>query len=63
MLEKIRTLAKEKGVTLAEVERSCGLGERSLSKWDKSIPAVDKAKRVADYLGTTVDDLLNDGGE
>ena len=59
MLEKIRTLAKEKGVTLAEVERSCGLGERSLSKWDKNIPSVDKVKRVADYFGITLDELVN----
>lgn len=59
MLEKIRTLAKEKGVTMAEVERSCGLGERSLSKWDKNIPSVDKVKRVADYFGITLDELVN----
>ncbi|MDO4493940.1 MAG: hypothetical protein Q4C53_08670, partial [Clostridia bacterium] len=32
-------------------------------KWDKNIPSSDKLKRVADYLGVTMEYLINDGVE
>ena len=63
MLDKIRKLAKEHRTTLTAIEKSCGLGERSISKWDVSIPSVDKVKRVADYFGITVDELIRKDGE
>lgn len=65
MLDKIRKLAKERGTSLTQIEKSCGLGERSISKWDVSIPSVEKVKRVADFFGITIDELIkeevNDG--
>lgn len=61
MLKKIRELAAEKGVSLAEVERKCGLGKRSISKWDVSEPSVSKAQAVADFFGVSVNELLEDG--
>lgn len=60
MLEKIRALASEKGVSIAQVERECGLGQRSISKWDSSEPSVNKVKAVADYFEITVDELLGE---
>ena len=47
--ERIRVLAKEKGVGLPAIE--------------KSIPSADKLKMVADYFGVTVDYLLGDADE
>ena len=60
MVKKILQLCKEKSITVMELERACSIGTRSIYRWDDNIPSVDKVKRVADYLGTTVDDLLND---
>lgn len=58
MLDKIRTLAKAKGKTLVDVERDCKLGQRSIYNWNDHVPSADKVKRVADYLGTTMDELM-----
>lgn len=58
MLENIRALCKDRGVSFLEVERSCGLAQRTMYRWDESTPAVDKVKAVADYFGVSVDDLL-----
>lgn len=55
---KIKTLAKEQGITIEALESECGLGKNTMIKWDESMPAADKLARVAKCLGTTVEDLL-----
>lgn len=58
MLESIKALCRERNVTLADVERACGLGKKSIYAWGTSTPSVDRVKLVADYFGVTVDELL-----
>lgn len=60
MVEKIKSLAKERGMTIAQVEKECGIGQKSIYNWDSSVPAVDKVLRVATLLGTTVDELIKE---
>ncbi|WP_161844328.1 helix-turn-helix transcriptional regulator [Pseudoflavonifractor sp. 524-17] len=60
-MEKIKALCKERGVSLQEVGRSCGFGEKSIYAWGEKPPAaIERVKRVADYFGVTVDELLAD---
>lgn len=58
MVKKISELCKERGISLAELERQCRLTPRTIYRWDENIPSIDKAKKVADYFGCTVDELL-----
>ena len=58
MLENIVRICKAQKKSLAEVNRACGFGTRSIYSWDKNAPSVDRVKKVADYLGVTVDELL-----
>ena len=60
MLEKIKMLCAERHETIRDLENACGLGARTVYRWDKVMPSVDKVKLVADHFGCTVDDLLND---
>ena len=53
-------LCKEKGITIAKLEREIGLGNGTIGRWERSSPNVDNAKKVADYFGMTVDALLMD---
>ena len=59
MLEKIKSLCQERGISLPELEKACGLGTRTIYRWDEVIPSVDKVKKVARYFGVTVDSLLD----
>ena len=59
MLTVITELCKEKNISLAELERQAGLKQRTVYKWDESVPSVDKVKAVADALGVSVDRLLS----
>lgn len=60
MLQKIKALAKERGVTILQLEQECGIGQRSIYNWDTSVPAVDKVKAVADFFGITIDELMKE---
>lgn len=56
--ERIRTIAKEQGYSLTELEKAAGLGNGVIGGWDRSSPRLDKFIAVADTLGVTVDELL-----
>lgn len=58
IVNRIKDLANERQMSLAELERTLNLSQGSLRKWDKSTPGADKIKRVADYFNVTTDYLL-----
>lgn len=58
MVDKIRSLCKEQGITLAHLEKTLGFGNGTISRWDENRPSVDKAKAVSDRLNVTIDELL-----
>lgn len=60
LLDNIRRLAKKAGVSMAEVEAKAGLGKKTIWRWTTISPSADKLKRVADYFGVTVDELLSE---
>lgn len=65
LLHNIKEKCKERGINIAQLERSAGLTSSTIYKWDKTVPAADKLSSVADVLGTTVKALLygeNEGG-
>ena len=54
----IKDLAMKKKISVAELERTLGFGNGSISKWNKQSPSVDKLNKVADYFDVSVDYLL-----
>lgn len=58
ILENIRSLCRERGISIARLEKTLGLGNATIRGWGSSSPSVDKLKQVADYFGTTVDALI-----
>lgn len=51
-------------MTLAELERTIGLGNGTIRRWSEHSPRVDNVKQVADFFKVSVDDLLrNDVGQ
>lgn len=61
IVNNIKALCKQKGVSLSEVERATGLGNGVIRRWDEGSPRLDRIKLVADYFGVTVDSLLKEG--
>mgnify|MGYP000538566516 FL=1 len=54
----VKDLAVKKKISVAELERTLGFGNGSISKWNKQSPSVDKLNKVADYFDVSVDYLL-----
>lgn len=55
---KIRELALEKGVSLAQVERDLDFSNGSISSWKKGRASQDKILAVANYFDVSTDYLL-----
>lgn len=60
LLDKIRGLCAKNNISMAQLEEVAGLGKKTVFRWNKVSPSSDKLKRVADYFGVTVDELLKE---
>ena len=62
LYENVSRLCKENNITFAALERATGLGNGAIWKWGNRTksPNVSAVKKVADYFGVSVDDLLSD---
>lgn len=58
LVDKIRSLANEKGMSLPQLEITLGLGNGTISRWKNSSPNTDKLQKVADYFSVSMDYLL-----
>lgn len=58
ILEKIRKLCSQKGITISELEKECGIGNATISRWDKSFPRMDTLIKVAKYFEVSIEYFL-----
>ncbi|EQB34879.1 Cro/Cl family transcriptional regulator [Virgibacillus sp. CM-4] len=58
LVERIKKLCDEKKVSFAEVERSTGISNGQIRRWDKSSPKIDNVTKVANYFDVSTDYLL-----
>lgn len=58
MVQRIKALCKEKGITVAELERRCSIGNGIIARWKTSKPSYERLSVVAKELDTTVKYLL-----
>lgn len=62
VVDNIRRLCEQKGVSIYALERATGIGNGVIAKWSKHNPRIDQLVRVADYFNCTVDDLVKREG-
>ena len=55
MLERIKKLGKQMGLSLTDVNDKAGLGENTIYKWKHIDPGISKVAAVADVLGVSLD--------
>ncbi|WP_436666767.1 helix-turn-helix domain-containing protein [Latilactobacillus sakei] len=56
--DRIKQLASEHAMSIAELERKLNFANGSISKWDKQSPSMDRITIVADYFNVTTDYLI-----
>ncbi len=62
MYEKYAALRDAKGVTDYRVAADLGFSRTTLCDWGKGkfTPKLDKLKKLADYFGVTLEELISD---
>lgn len=60
LLENIKRLCEEEGISTYALAIKCGLTGGAIDKWKDSSPTVGSLKKVADYFGVTLDELLRE---
>lgn len=58
VLKRIEERCKSAGISISALEKALGIGNATISRWDKSSPRVETLSKVADYFGCTVDELI-----
>lgn len=54
ILERIKTTGETLGLNLTQIERGAGLSIRTIYRWDKNSPSVDKVLAVANFLNVSL---------
>ena len=59
--EIISSLRKEKGMTQNDLAQKMNVTDKAVSKWERNLscPDVNSIPKLAEILGTTVEELLN----
>ena len=60
LYENVTRLCKEKGVSIAKLERECGLGNATVQGWKelRDAPRFSTLMKVAGFFGVSVDELM-----
>lgn len=58
LFDTISLLCKEKNVSIARLEKECGLGNATIRGWKDSSPNLANLKKVADYLKVDINQLI-----
>lgn len=57
--DSVKKAAEAKGVSIRKIEMDLDFSNGSISKWNKSVPSVDKLLKVADYLEIPISELIS----
>lgn len=58
LYSKIEEICKERGISIARLERESGVGNATVRGWVTAKPNVETIGKVAAYLGVSIDELL-----
>ena len=59
--EKIVKLCASKGMSIRALELELKIGNGTIKGWEKTNPRVDLLKKVCDYFGITLDEIMKEG--
>ena len=61
--EKVLALCEERKIKVARLEKEVGLGNGTVRGWKNSIPGVTTLKKVSDYFGVGIEELLREDND
>lgn len=58
MYRKIKELCKQNNISILGLETKLGLARGSIYKMDAHKPSAEKVKKIADFFGVSIEELL-----
>jgi transcriptional regulator with XRE-family HTH domain len=59
LLDNVKRLCNEKGISVPKVEKALEFGRGAIYQWDKHSPSIKNVEAVAQYLGVSVQRLID----
>jgi len=63
LYNSIKKRAYEQKISIYKIEKDLGLSNGAIRKWNSSTPSAVTLKKVANYLGVSIDELLKEKSE
>lgn len=60
LVERIRNLCKEKGISVAQMEKDLEWSQGLISRWTKNSPSIGRIMEAVHYLEVSYEELLED---
>lgn len=62
LFQNVLDLCEKKDISIARLEKECGLGNATIKAWKdlRDAPRFSTIKKVADYFGVTIDELMGE---
>lgn len=58
LYDNIKKMCERKEVSVGRIEKDLNFSNGCICKWNENEPGIRKVKKVADYLGVTIEELL-----
>lgn len=60
LYNNVKRICEENGISVGKIEKDLQLSNGSICKWNENEPGIRKVQKVADYLGVSIETLLED---
>lgn len=58
IVNSIKLLCKNNNMSASQLEKEIGLSQGLISKWQKTMPSLDKVIDIANYFNVSIDDVI-----
>lgn len=58
LYDNVKVLCRERGISVLKLEAALGFPRSSICKWNENEPGIRKVQKAADYLGVSIERLL-----
>jgi hypothetical protein len=58
--EKVAKLCADRGISIRALELELKMGNGTIKGWEKTNPRVDLLKKVCDFFGVTLDEMMRE---
>ena len=56
--QKIERLCKERGISIARLEKETNIGNGTIGRWKESVPSLTSLKKIAEYFEIPLAELI-----